>query len=72
MRSAAHEKKILENILEVAYCTECLEDYLFCSLIPFSDTWKHPCWRCYRNAIRRIREEVIAKRGNNSEQSTRE
>jgi hypothetical protein len=72
MKSSAHEKKILENILEVTYCTECLEDYLFYSLIQFGNTWKHLCWGCYRNAIRQIREEVTAKRDNNSEQPTKE
>ena len=54
VKSAAHEKKILENVQEVSYCTECLEDYLSHSLIQFGNTWKHLCWRCYRKALREI------------------
>ena len=56
------QKKILENIQQVSYCTECLEDYLSYSLIPFGNTWKYLCWRCYRTALRQIRPGVIAKR----------
>jgi len=55
MRSAAHEKKILENIERVAYCTECFEDYLTYSLIPYGKSWKYLCWKCYRSAIKQVR-----------------
>jgi hypothetical protein len=55
MRSAAHEKKILENIQRVAFCTECLEDFLDYSLIPFGSTWKFLCWKCYRDAVKQAR-----------------
>jgi hypothetical protein len=72
MRSAAHEKKILENIQGVSYCTECLDDYLSYSLIPFSSPWKHLCWKCYRDAIRQIRQEISGKRDKNSAQPTNE
>ena len=66
MSSAAHEKRILENIQQVAYCTECLEDYLSYSLITFGNTWKHLCWNCYRKALRDIRHDVVAKPEGNS------
>ena len=56
MRSAAHEKKILENIQRVAFCTECLEDFLDYSLIPFGTSWKFLCWKCYRDAVKQARE----------------
>lgn len=69
---AAHEQKILEHIQEVSYCTECLEDYLSHSLIQFGATWKHLCWRCYRKALRQIRQEVVSKRDKNSAQPTNE
>ena len=62
VKSAAHERKILQNIQQVSYCTECLEDYLSYSLIPFGNTWKHLCWRCYRKALREIRQGVVARR----------
>jgi hypothetical protein len=68
MRSAAHEKKILDNIQQVAYCTECLEDFLSYSLIQFGNTSKHLCWKCYRNAIRQMRQDVLAKRDKSSAQ----
>lgn len=66
MRSAAHEQKILESIQRVAYCTECLEDYLSGSLIAFGETWRHLCWRCYRKALRDIRHDVVVKPGKNA------
>lgn len=72
MRSAAHEKRILENIQHVAYCTECLEDYLSYSLISFGNTWKHLCWNCYRKALREMRHDVVGKPHKNSAQRTNE
>lgn len=72
MKSAAHEKKILENIQQLSYCTECLEDYLAYSLIPFGNTSKFLCWKCYRKALREIRQEVVAKRDKNPSQSASE
>ena len=62
VNSASHEKKILENIQELSYCTECLEEYLSYSLIPFGNTWKYLCWKCYRKALRQISQDVVAKR----------
>jgi hypothetical protein len=55
MRTAAHEKKILENVERVAFCTECFEDYLAYSLIPYGKSWKYLCWKCYRSAVKQIR-----------------
>jgi hypothetical protein len=72
VNSAAHEKKILESIQQVSYCTECLEDYLSYSLIPFGNTWKFLCWKCYRKALRQIRQEVVAKRDKNTSQQANE
>jgi hypothetical protein len=72
VNSAAHEKKILESVQQVSYCTECLEDYLSYSLIPFGNTWKYLCWKCYRKALRQIRQEVVAKRDQNTSQQTNE
>jgi hypothetical protein len=72
VNSAAHEKKILEYVQQVSYCTECLEDYLSYSLIPFGNTWKYLCWKCYRKALRQIRQEVVAKRDQNTSQSASE
>jgi hypothetical protein len=66
MRSAAHEKKILENIERVAYCTECFEDYLTYSLIPYGKSWKYLCWKCYRSAIKQIRATDAPAAGKNS------
>ena len=68
VKSAAHERKILENIQQVSYCTDCLEDYLSYSLIPFGSTWKHLCWRCYRKALREIRQGVVARRDRSAAQ----
>ncbi|MGD0965522.1 MAG: hypothetical protein ABSA57_16650 [Candidatus Acidiferrales bacterium] len=62
MRSAAHEKKILDNIQRVAFCTECLEDFLDYSLIPFGSSWKYLCWKCYRDAVKKTREIDAAKK----------
>jgi hypothetical protein len=66
MRSAAHEKKILDNIQRVAFCTECLEDFLDYSLIPFGSSWKYLCWKCYRDAVKQARETDAAKQTKNS------
>jgi hypothetical protein len=66
MRSAAHEKKILENIEKVAYCTECFEDYLAYSLIPYGKSWKYLCWKCYRSAIKQNRAIEAPTAGKNS------
>ena len=55
MRNAAHEQKILENIQRVSFCTECFEDYLDYSLIPYGTSWKYLCWKCYREAIKKAR-----------------
>jgi len=65
MRTATHEKKILENIERVAFCTECLEDYLTHSLIPYGKSWKHLCWKCYRQALRQIRAAHAPDGGKN-------
>jgi hypothetical protein len=72
MRSASHEKKILENIQEISYCTECMEDFLSHSLIQFGNTWKHLCWKCYRKALRDMRQEIVRKRDANSAQQKNE
>jgi hypothetical protein len=66
MRSASHEKKILDNIQRVAFCTECLEDFLDYSLIPFGTSWKYLCWKCYRDAVKQAREADAAKQTKNS------
>jgi hypothetical protein len=63
MRSAAHEKKILENIERVAYCTACLEDYLAYSLIPYGQSWKYLCWKCYRLAVKQVSATDASKGG---------
>jgi len=65
MRTAAHEKKILENVEKVAFCTECLEDYLAYSLIPYGKSWKYLCWKCYRLAIKQIRAADAPNDGKN-------
>ena len=65
MRSAAHEKKILENIQRVSYCTECLEDYLDYSLIPYESSWRYLCWKCYREAVKKTRATEALKQAKN-------
>jgi hypothetical protein len=59
MSRADHEKKILENIQRVSYCTECFQDYPAYTLIRFGNTWKLLCWECYRSALRQVRQDVI-------------
>jgi hypothetical protein len=68
MRTAAHEKKILENIEELAYCTACQEDYPSHSLISVGKSWRHLCWPCYRKALVDIRQDTASKPGRNSAQ----
>ena len=70
MSRAAHEQKILDNIRQVSYCTECFEDYFSHSLIPFDNTWKYLCWRCYRKALREIRQSTVSRRDKNPSQPT--
>jgi hypothetical protein len=65
MKSAAHEKKILDNIQRVAFCTQCLEDFLDYSLIPFGSSWKYLCWKCYRDAVKQAREADTSKQAKN-------
>ncbi len=66
MRSASHEKKILENIQRLSFCTECLEDFLDYSLIPFGSTWKYLCWKCYRDAVKQAREKDALSQTNST------
>jgi hypothetical protein len=53
MRTLTHEEKILQNIQELSYCTECLLDFLDFALVESGSGWEHLCPRCYHRARER-------------------
>jgi hypothetical protein len=60
MKKLTHEEKILQNIEELCYCTDCLQDYLGYLLVPLGQSWQRLCPRCYR--IARERATSMVKR----------
>ena len=72
VNSAAHEKKILEYVQQVSYCTECLEDYLVLLADSFRQHLEIPLLEVLPKALRQIRQEVVAKRDKNTSQQANE
>lgn len=48
MTSLTHELKILDSIEELAFCTECLQDFPSEKLIQGKKDWQYLCTRCHR------------------------
>lgn len=66
MRNLTHEKKILENIEELSFCTSCLDDYLALALIPSETAWEYLCCKCHtakREQSKQAAQTVFLRRG---------
>jgi len=50
MKARNHEEKILQNIQEISYCTECFLDFLDFALVQYGASWQYLCPRCYHRA----------------------
>jgi hypothetical protein len=53
-----HEQKILDNIHELAFCTECLQDFPLDKLSQQAVPWQYRCSRCHRFGGERAGEPI--------------